>query len=251
MAEVGTEEVVVLTMEGECRKIVDVPGTPCGMGFLPDGTPLVLSLRERRLWRIIGNELEEHADLSTMSPFLNDMVVDHEGRAYVGDTGYDVLTDKNAKPGTIILVQPDGRASVVAEGLHSPNGCVITGDGRLVMAESLANRLASYPINPDGTLGDRPTLIELDGIPDGICLDAEGGIWVALFDKDRFDRVLDGKVVDTVETPGRRAIACQLGGPDGRTLFCLTYEGQHEDIGKTRTTRVETTVVDVQTGGSP
>ena len=94
------------------------------------------------------------------------------------------------------------------------------------VAESFAGRLLSFPINPDGSLGEAPAEIPLEGSPDGICLDTEGGIWVALFDKDRFDRVLDGRVADTVETPGRHAIACQLGGTDGRTLFCLTIRAR-------------------------
>ena len=76
MAEIGTGDVVAITAEGKRRTVVSVPGTPSGLGFLPDGTPLVVSIRERRLMRIKGNKLEQHADLSRMSPFLNDMVVD-------------------------------------------------------------------------------------------------------------------------------------------------------------------------------
>ncbi len=250
MAEIGAGEVVAITAEGKRRSIVTVPGTPSGIGFLPDGTPLVVSVRERRLMRIKGDQLEQHADLSKMSPFLNDMVVDRQGRAYVGNFGFDVLKGEASKPGSVILVQPDGKASEVARDLNGPNGSVVTSDGHLVVAESFAGRLTSFPMKADGSLGEA-TKIPLDGSPDGICLDTEGGIWVSLFDKNRFDRVLNGKVVDTVETPGRHAIACQLGGADGRTLFCLTYSGALEDMGKAPTAQVEVTTVDAPAAGSP
>ena len=250
MAEIGAGEVVAITAEGKQRSIVTVPGTPSGIGFLPDGTPLVVSVRERRLMRIKGSSLEQHADLSKMSPFLNDMVVDRQGRAYVGNFGFDVLKGEASKPGSVILVQADGKASEVARDLSGPNGSVVTSDGHLVVAESFAGRLSSFSIKPDGSLGEA-TKIPLDGSPDGICLDTEGGIWVSLFDKNRFVRVLNGKVVDTVETPDRHAIACQLGGADGKTLFCLTYSGALEDMGKAPTAQVEVTMVDAPAAGSP
>ena len=253
MAEVGTDNVVVLSQDGGRRTVSHVPGMPSGIGFLPDGTPLVVSLRERRIMKIAGDALEVHADLSDISPFLNDMVVDRRGRAYVGDMGYDVLASgpQPDKTGNIILVQPDGAASFVAGGIRSPNGCAITSDGQLVMAESLGNRFSLFPIHADGALGERTESVALDGIPDGICIDIEDGVWVALYDKDRFVRVLGGKVVETAETPGRRAIACQLGGDDGKTLFCTTYEGEQSEIGRNIAGRVEVVRVDVAGAGSP
>jgi sugar lactone lactonase YvrE len=251
MAEIGAGDVVTVTPQGVRRTVISVPGTPSGLGFLPDGTPLVVSIRERRLLRIRGTKLQEHADLSKLSPFLNDMVVDRQGRAYVGDFGFDVLKGEPSKRGSIILVQPDGRASVVARDLKSPNGSMVTPDGRLIVGESGAQRLVSYPIKPDGTLGEMTVEAVLEGSPDGSCLDVEGGIWAALFDKDRFDRVLNGKVVESIVTPGRHAVACQLGGADNRTLFCLTYKGALEDIGKAPRAQVEVVAVDVAGAGSP
>ena len=251
MAEIGAGDVVAITPEGKRRSVIKVPGTPSGIGFLPDGSPIVVSIRERRLMRIKGSNLEQHADLTGVSPFLNDMVVDRQGRAYVGNFGFDVLKGEPAKPGSVVLVQPDVRVSVVAQGLNGPDGSVLTADGHLVVAESFAGRLASFSINPDGSLGQEPARIALEGSPDGICLDVEGGIWVSLFDQNRFDRVLNGKVVETVETPGRHAIACQLGGAEGRTLFCLTYQGALDDLGKALSSQVETTVVDAAAAGSP
>ena len=201
--------------------------------------------------RIKDDTLEVHADLSSLSPFLNDMVVDRQGRAYVGNFGFDVLSGEPAKPGSVVLVQSDGRTSVVAQSLKGPNGSVVTPDGHLVVAESFARRLVSFPVKADGSLGEQQTKIPLEGSLNGICLDAEGGIWVALFDKNRFDRVLDGKLVETIETPGSHAVACQLGGADGRTLFCLTYEGALENIGKALSAQVEVTTVDIPGAGSP
>lgn len=253
MAELGSDNVVGVGLDGQRRNVVHVPGMPSGIGFLPDGTPVVVSMCERRLMRITNGALEQHADLSSVSAFINDMVIDRQGRAYVGDMGYNPLRG-GPQPdtlGKIILVQPDGSAAFVADGIRSPNGCAITRGGHLIMAESLGNSLAAFVQNPDGTLGERSVAADLDGIPDGICMDAEDGIWVALFDKDRFDRVLNGKVVASIATPGRRAIACQLGGPDGRTLFCLTYEGLQSEIGKNVATRVEVVTVDVPGTGSP
>jgi sugar lactone lactonase YvrE len=251
MAEIGAGEVVTITLAGERRTVVKVPGTPSGLGFLPDGTPLVVSIRERRLLRIKGNKLEEQADLSKLSPFLNDMVVDRQGRAYVGDFGHDVLNGEPPKPGSIILVQLDGRASVVARGLKSPNGSMVTADGHLIVGESGANRLVSFPIKTDGSLGEMSLLADLEGAPDGSCLDAAGAVWAALFDRNRFVRVLNGKVVETIETPGRHAVACQLGGSAGRTLFCLTCKGALRDIGKALDAQVEIADVDVAGAGSP
>jgi sugar lactone lactonase YvrE len=249
MAEIGAGDVVAITGEGKRRTVIKVPGTPSGIGFLPDGTPLIVSVGERRLMRIRGGALEVHADLSDLSPVLNDMVVDRHGRAYVGNFGYDVLKGEKAKPGSVILVQPDGRVSEVAKDMNGPNGSVVTSDGCLVVAESFAGRLSSFPVKSDGSLGEA-TKVPLDGSPNGICLDIAGGIWVSLFDRDRFVRVLNGKVVDTVETPGRHAIACQLGGADGRTLFCLTYKGELEDVGKAFSSQVEITRV-APAAGSP
>ena len=130
-------------------------------------------------------------------------------------------------------------------------GCAITGDGHLVMAESLATCVPRFLIRADGTLGALADSIDVGGIPDGICIDVDDGVWVAVYEKDRFDRFLNGRVVESVQTPGRRAIACQLGGEDGRTLFCTTYEGEQSEIGRNIAGRVETVRVEVPGAGSP
>ena len=120
----------------------------------------------------------------------------------------------------------------VASGLKSPNGSLLTGDGRLILGESGATRLVSFSIKPDGTLGELSVLANLKGSPDGSCPDVAGAVWVAPFGKNRFVRIMDGKVIEAAETPGRHAVARQFGGAAGLTLFCLTYKGALHDIGK-------------------
>jgi sugar lactone lactonase YvrE len=185
----------------------------------------------------------------------NDMVVDRLGRAYIGNFGYDIMAGADYEPANLVLVLPTGEARVVAEDLAFPNGAVILDGGEtLVVAESVGGRLTAFDIVTDGSLSGRRVYADLgDQTPDGICLDQEGGIWVSSFEHDVYLRVLEGgEVTDRVPVPGRRAVACQLGGADGRTLFCLTCEVTWEEIcaGGARA-RVETARVAVPGAGSP
>ena len=253
MSDIGAGTVFRLRADGYSEKVIDVPGTPSGLGFLPDGTPLVVSLNGRALHRIVGDRLELHADLSGLvdSP-INDMVVDRRGRAYVGCMGYEFFQGAAPKPGSILLVEPGGAARVVAEDLSLPNGLAVTrdraGGARLAVGESFAGRLTSFAIAADGSLGDRRVELDLGGVPDGICLDEEGGIWIAMLEQG-VGRVKDGRIVERIAMAGTRAIACQLGGDDGRTLFCLTFKGETADIGKVPGACVETARVEVAGGG--
>jgi sugar lactone lactonase YvrE len=251
MSDVGAGSVVTIGADGQRRTVIEIPGMPSGLGFLPDGSLIVVSIHERKLYRLRNGELAIHADLAGVAPStINDMVVDSNGRAYVGSIGYDFFAREEPKPGSIILVDVDGRAKVVAEGLTFPNGSVITSDRRLVVAESFGRRLSSYDIKPDGTLQNHRVEAELGGTPDGICLDNEGGIWVAMLEQG-FARVKHGKIVDHLATAGHMGIACQLGGADGRTLFCLSFRGELEDIGVKPGARVETVRVEAAGAGSP
>lgn len=251
MSDIGAGVVFRLSPDGTRERLVEVEGSPSGLGFLPDGTPIVVSVHGRVMHRIVGNRLEPHADLRNLvSAPINDMVVDRAGRAYVGCMGYNLFEGEAHKPGCLLLVEPDGRARVVAEDLEFPNGAVITAAGRLVVGESFGNRLTSFAIGADGGLSDRHMDIDLGGVPDGICLDTEGGIWVAMLEQG-VARVKDGKIVERIETGSHRAIACQLGGPDMRTLFILSFKGTTEEIGKIPGSRVETVHVDVPGAGSP
>ena len=256
MSDMGGGKVYTLSEAGDLEVVVDVPNDPSGLGFLPDGTPLIISMRDRRLLRLENGALVCHADLASLiGEKPNDMVVDRQGRAYVGNFGYDIEAEAAFQPANLVLVEPNGAARVVAEDLAFPNGTVILDGGEtLVVAESDGARLTAFDIAAGGSLLNRRVYADLgDHVPDGICLDVKGGIWVSSFDDDVFLRVLEGgEITDRVPVSGRRAVACQLGGADQRTLFCLTSEASLTDVRKGHGgARVETARVAVPGAGSP
>jgi sugar lactone lactonase YvrE len=207
--------------------------TPCGLGVLPDGRLIVLTMFKKRLLTYKDGQLSLYADLSDIATgTIDDMIVDGLGRAYVGDLGFDLPPppDRGAV-GRIILVTPDGAMRVVAEGLRYPNGIAVSADNkRLVVAEMDGACLAEYDIEPDGGLSFRRRFGTMKS-PDGICLDREGAVWVAAFDEDAFIRVdRDGRELRRIEVPSRRAIACALGGPLRRTLFCLSAATSYAEL---------------------
>lgn len=221
-----TGQVQCLGPDGRCEVVAEVAGQPSGLGWLPDGRLLVVSMTQRRLLRLDGATLSEVADLSALAPFhCNDMVVDALGRAYIGNFGFDMLARATPRPTNLILVEPDGRARVVAEDLMFPNGAVITPDGgTLVIAESYAGRLTAFDIRADGSLAARRVWARLPARvgPDGICLDAEGAVWLASPVTREVLRVRPGgEVTQRVPLPGQ-PVACMLGGADRRTLFILS-----------------------------
>jgi sugar lactone lactonase YvrE len=242
---------------GRAEAIVGVPERPSGLGFLPDGTPLVVSMRDRRLYRIEAGALVLHADLSGLvAGDINDMVVDAGGRAYVGNFGFDYWNDPDAfVPSTVIVVEPDGAARVAAGGFDFPNGMAIDANaGRLIVAESYGKRLKALDIDSDGGLANPHTFADLgEHTPDGICLDAEGAVWVSAYVQGVFLRVEEGgNISHTVKLSARRAVACQLGGGDGRTLYCLTSSGGSERRrASEKGGRVEIVPVEVPGAGSP
>ena len=215
--------------------VCDVPGRPSGLGWLPGGDLLVVSMVDRAVLRLgADGMLSRHADLSAIAPRrCNDMVVDAKGGAYVGNFGFDF--ELSEAPATTVLarVEPDGRSSVAADGLMFPNGMVITPDGgTLIVAESFAARLTAFDIAADGGLSNQRLWAALPegAVPDGICLDAGGGVWAASPTTGGCLRMMEGgAVAERIET-GRQAIACMLGGDDRRTLFISTAEATDHDI---------------------
>lgn len=227
-----------VSLAGDLRTELELDGRPSGLGWMPDGSLLVVRMELRQLWRRWPDgRFDLHADLADHSTFLcNDMVVDARGRAYVGNFGFDLDTEIRARgPESVIadhpqtclaLVQVDGSVSDAAPGerFSFPNGMVITPDGKsLVVGETLAGRLTSFDIDADGTLTDRrdwaPTLPRL---PDGICLDTQGAVWIANPIGPECVRIGEGgEVLEVVETKGLPCYACMLGGPEGRHLFML------------------------------
>jgi sugar lactone lactonase YvrE len=256
MSDVLGCKVVTVDLLGRVNEVVSLPGMPSGLGFLPDGTPLIVSMADRCLFRLDVDQLVCHAALgSLVTGPTNDMVVDDLGRAYVGDYGYDSLAGEEFRSGNLVLVTPDGEARVVAEDLAGPNGMVILRNrALLVVAETRGGKLTAFDIAADGILSGRRVYAELgEHMPDGICLDENGGIWVASFAGGAFFRVLEGGAIShNIDVAGRLAVACQLGGKDRRTLFCLTYAGTWEDVcaGRSQAT-VEIAKVDVAGAGSP
>ena len=250
-----SHRVLTVDLAGRLETVVEVPQRPSGLGWRPDGTLLVVSMLDRRLLRVDGGKTHVVADLSALATGpCNDMVVDAAGRAYVGNFGFDRHRGEPERSTCLARVDVDGRVIRVAEDLHFPNGTVITPDGgTLIVAETLAHRLTAFDIAADGTLLNRRVLATLEGcFPDGICLDADGAVWVADARRNRVLRVrADGTLDRTLTTGQNGAFACMLGGPDRRTLFVLTNTGSGPAMAQKTDGRIETYRVDVPGAGLP
>ena len=214
-------------------EIENLPPFPNSIGFLPDGSLLVISSADRRILRFVDGKSDTYADLSTAcAHHLNDFVVDEDGRIYVGNFGYDIHAGAPEQPTCLHMIDTDRSIRVAATDLEFPNGAVIINDGRtLVVAETWVGRLTAFDRAKDGSLSNRRLYADLGGRqPDGICADAEGGVWACAFNTGEVIRVLDGgQITHHMQFEGSSAIACQLGGEDGRTLFCTTYAGTIQD----------------------
>jgi sugar lactone lactonase YvrE len=219
----------VCTVEsnGKLDEVLSVPGRPAGLGWRPDGTLLVVSMDDHLLLAYRRGTLNPVADLSSFHPGpSNDMVVTATGDAYIGNIGFDYYGGESPRTTGLVLVRARQRQAVEAAGdLLVPNGVVVSADGRhLIIAESFAHRLTQFDIGAGGALSGRRLFADLgDHIPDGICLDAEGGIWFASVLDHAVLRVVDGgSITHRVSTGEPQAYACMLGGPDRRTLFVCT-----------------------------
>jgi sugar lactone lactonase YvrE len=254
-SDMHDHRVAAVDLGGTAETIVEVPGQPSGLGWLPDGTLLVVSMVDRRLLRLDGGALTEVADLSAQATFhCNDMVVDARGRAYVGNFGWDLHGGGTPVDAVLLLVAPDGETRVVATDLSFPNGSVITPDGvTLVVGETMAARLTAFDVAPDGALSNRREWARLDGaVPDGICLDAEGAIWVASPVSAEVLRVCEGGAVTHRVPVDTQAFACMLGGPERRHLFvCTALDSDPARCRDTRSGRIEVVEVEVPGAGRP
>ncbi len=239
-----------LSETGERQPICKVPNRPSGIGFLPEGDAIIVSMTDRKLVKLVAGEIETYADLSGVATGdLNDLLIDSAGRAYAGNFGYDLFGGAEAKTANIAMVTQDGAISVVADELVFPNGMVLIDEGRtLVVSETFANQLTAYDVEADGSLSNRRVYKSLgERTPDGICVDKEDGIWVSSFATGEFVRVTpEGEISDLIVAPDKRAVACALGGTDGRTLYCSTFAGHLEDIAELkRLGAIETVQVEV------
>ena len=254
-SDMHAHTVNAVDMQGRATVIAEVAAWPSGLGWLPDGRMLVVSMTDRKLLRQEPGGLKLHADLSALASYhCNDMVVDGRGRAYVGNFGYDIIKGAQQKPAELVMVEQDGAARVVARDLQFPNGTVITPDGKtMVVGESMGHRLTAFDIGVDGALTNRRVWADLgDGVPDGIALDAEGAIWVASPFTHELVRVKQGGQVTERIKREQMPIACMLGGPARRTLFLLSSESIDPDECRTKhNARIETTEVEVAGVGWP
>ena len=235
-ADWAAEQLIAVDLAGASEVVTRVRSFPFSIDWLPDGRLLIIHGRDRRLLRREPDgSLVTHADLNALSDRgWNEIVVDGRGNAYVNGGGFDLMAGEAFAPGIIALVTPDGSARQVADGIAFPNGMAVTPDNSaLVVAESYASRLTAFDIAADGGLSNRRVWADVGkGVPDGICLDAEGAAWYADVPNRCCVRVREGgAVLETIELD-RGCFACMLGGPDRRTLFLVAREWYGMDPAK-------------------
>jgi len=235
---------VLVWTDDESEVVCEVPGRPAGLGWDLDDNLLIVSMVDQRLLSFVGGALTEVADLSPYASWrCNDMVVDADGGAYVGNFGWDATLDPTIRPTSLVRVETSGDAAgevtVVADELVCPNGMAITPDGRtLLVNETFAARVTAFDRASDGSLtnrrvwasfSERPFGTSLEAaaagviLPDGMALCEDGAIWLADCRGSGASRVAEGgAVLDYVPTGDRATFACALGGSDRRTLYLTT-----------------------------
>jgi len=254
--------VKALDLDGRVEIVAKVPGQPSGLGWLANGDLLIVSMTDRRLLRKPADSpgepggLGEVANLEKLASWhCNDMVVDDEGRAYVGNFGSELSGTQAPDPAALVLVEPEGEPRIVATDLAFPNGMVITPDGStLIVAETFGQRLTAFDIDADGSLSHRRVWAQLEGaLPDGICLDAEDAIWVASpLGVGGVLRVHEGGRISERVAVETAAYACMLGGAEGRTLFvCTASTHEPEKCRERRDGRIERVEVEIPGAGLP
>lgn len=239
MSDFYGRKVIAADRQGNTEIITEVAGQPSGLGWLPDGRLLVVSMIDRSILRLEKNgELSLHADLTAFSTGpCNDMTVDRYGRAYVGNFGFDLMSGADLAPAGLVMVDPEGEIKQVAADLYFPNGSVISSDGkRLLVNETFGNRVSAFDIMPDGTLGIRrdwavfgalpegksmaEVIPQLVVAPDGAALDKEGCLWIADAIGNRAIRVREGgEILEEVRTGTDQAFACAMGGECGSVIY--------------------------------
>jgi sugar lactone lactonase YvrE len=257
--------VVRTDLQGPASTVAEVThDEPSGLGWLPDGRMLVVAMETQKLLRVEKDgEIVEHADLSDLARgSINDMIVRADGTAYVGDMGSRIHEGGERRPGQTIKVTPDGVVSCAADDLASPNGHILTDDGNtMIVAESAGSCLTAFDVTEGGDLVNRRTFAKLvptkAGVPvappDGICLDAEGAVWVADPIGARVFRVREGgEVTDQIDFDGVIPVACVLGGEGRRTLLmCVAADWKRDVVRQSRTGRIDAVDVSVAGAGRP
>lgn len=235
-------QVLKITPQGDAQVVVQMDDQPSGLGWLPDGTLLVVGMKSRSVWKCGKGVVPSlHADITSLTGgFANDMVVDRKGSAYVSNLGFDLFSGSPPAPTTLVRVAPDGSSTIVADNLKFPNGLIVSPDGKtLIVAETFGGRLTAFDIGDDGSLSRRRcwaqfgrepswetihSLMDTDFAPDGCAIDVEGCVWVADAIGGRVVRLAEGGLLkDEIKAPeGFGLYSCALGGPEGRTLVLCT-----------------------------
>lgn len=257
--DIHDRRIKTVDLDGNLATVREFDFIPNTFGIAPDGTLLVGDAFARCIYRVVGDRLEAVADISALTTFcLSDGLVDAKGRLYAGDIGFNFF-DPSALPTetcVIVLVHPDGRAQKVADGLFFPNGMAISADGRtLIVGETFGHRLTAFDVHEDGTLANKRLWAQLptNVRPDGICLDAEGGVWCANpEDEDSVVRVVEGgRITHRIPVP-TFAYAVALGGPERRHLIVSASASHHpEEIHAHPTATLQVMEVDVPGAGIP
>jgi sugar lactone lactonase YvrE len=273
-------KVMTLDLENNLETVCEIPNQPSGLGWLPNGDLLIVSMTDRKILKFSNGLLSTHADLSKYISYnCNDMVVSKNGTAYVGNFGMKDAQDK-VKKTRLMIVKEDGEVIEGPDKLSFPNGTVITEDGKtLIVGETLAGKLTSFEISSDGLLENRKTWATIASpivlgfikflrklgvvfpetggsskfyVPDGICLDEKNGIWVASPTSSSVIRVeKGGKITNEIKTP-KNAYACMLGGTDRKTLYILVAESSDADICRASPKgEIYSTEVNIAGSGSP
>ena len=259
-----SHKVYSLDLSGKHEVIVEIPNQPSGLGWTPDGTMLIVSMKDRKLMSFKDGLLTERADLTELSGFhCNDMVVDIDGNAFIGNFGFNTYDGEEIKPTNLILVRPGEEPVLAADNLFFPNGTVITPDNKtLIVGETYAARLTAFDKSEDGSLSNRRIWADLkvnaeEGtvpLPDGMCIDEEGAIWVASPSTAEVIRVHEGGMISERIPVQTNAFACMLGGEDRRTLFICTSNGSGVDPEaalREKSGNIEIIQVDVPGCGKP
>ncbi|PDS63086.1 gluconolactonase [Rhizobium anhuiense] len=233
LSDVFDHKVHALDDKGERCHCLEIPTRPSGLGIMSDGSLVIVSAKDRKLLRFDGSAITEHADLSAHTKWwLNDFAIDALDRIYVGDFGYDFVANDPPRSTKLHRVERDGSILVAASDVDFPNGSAIINGGRtLVVAETWKARIIAFDIDAQGNLSNRRIFADLDGRqPDGICADADGGIWAGIYNTGEFVRVVDGgRITDTFKFDGS-AISCTIGGNSGSRLFMTAFLGNEADM---------------------
>ena len=248
----GAGEVLAVGLDGTRELITRIDAIPFCLDRLPNGQLLIVA-GDQLLVRNFDGTLHTYAELGALSPKpWNDIVTDGRGNTYVNNIGFD-FPDGEFAPGLIALVEPDGTARQVADGLAFPNGMAVTADNStLIVAESYGGVLTAYDIAPDGDLANRRVWADLQGAaPDGICIDAEGAVWFAEVPGHRCVRGREGGEILQTITSELGCFACMLGGPKGTTLFVAAAAWPDAMTPGSRTGQILTAEVSVPHAGWP